>query len=204
MNKFNSVIIGDQEWMVKNLNVRTFRNGDPIIEMKTEEEWITAFENKLPAWCFFDNFAANGRKYGKLYNWFAANDPRGLAPVGWHVPDDSEWAKLIAFSGGDNMAGTKLKSKSGWDWDGNGSNESGFDALPGCYRKTDNGQFYGIEDDGLWWKDDGFWWSSTEYDSCRAWLLNLNCNSGIVSRYAFNKGCGISIRCIKDKPVLTI
>jgi uncharacterized protein (TIGR02145 family) len=145
MKKFKSVIIGSQEWMVKNFNVRTFRNGDTIPEMKTDEEWMTASENRLPACCFFDNFAANGRKYGKLYNWFAVNDARGLAPEGWHVPDDTEWEQLIAVSGGKTVAGGKLKSIFDWDWDGNGSNETGFNGLPGCYRKNITGQFCGIE-----------------------------------------------------------
>lgn len=71
------VKIGDQIWMTRNLNVDKFCNGDPIPETKTNEEWIKAGENGKPAWCYYDNDPANGEKYGKLYNWYAVNDPRG-------------------------------------------------------------------------------------------------------------------------------
>jgi uncharacterized protein (TIGR02145 family) len=110
-----TVTIGTQEWMTKNLDVTTFRNGDPIPEVKTDEEWYRASDNKLPAWCYYMNDTVNGRLYGKLYNWFAVNDPRGLAPVGYHIPSDAEWTKLTDFLGGESVAGEKMKSTSGWD-----------------------------------------------------------------------------------------
>jgi uncharacterized protein (TIGR02145 family) len=103
-----TVTIGTQVWMTKNLDVATFRNGDPIPEAKTKEEWDKAGDNKQPAWCYYDNDPANGAKYGKLYNWFAVNDPRGLAPSGYHVPTDAEWTILGDFLG--DHAGTKMKS----------------------------------------------------------------------------------------------
>ena len=107
-----TVTIGAQVWMTKNLDVATFRNGDPIPQAKTNEEWEKAGENKQPAWCYYDNDPANAAKYGKLYNWYAVIDSRGLAPVGYHIPTDAEWTKLEDFLGSD--AGTKMKSKSGW------------------------------------------------------------------------------------------
>ena len=109
-----TVTIGTQVWMTKNLDVSTFRNGDPIPEAKTDEEWKKAGENKQPAWCYYNNYPANGAKYGKLYNWYAVNDSRGLAPIGYHIPSDAEWTKLTDFLGGE-VAGTKMKSKSGWN-----------------------------------------------------------------------------------------
>ena len=96
-----TVTIGTQVWMTKNLDVAKFRNGDPIPEAKTDEEWEKAGENKQPAWCNYDNNPANGTKYGKLYNWHAVNDPRGLAPEGYHVPTDAEWTILENFLGSD-------------------------------------------------------------------------------------------------------
>jgi uncharacterized protein (TIGR02145 family) len=107
-SKAQTVTIGTQVWMTKNLDVSTFRNGDPIPEAKTDEEWKKAGENKQPAWCYYDNDPANGAKYGKLYNWYAVNDSRGLAPVGYHIPSDAEWTKLEVFLGAD--AGNKMKS----------------------------------------------------------------------------------------------
>ena len=86
-----TVTIGSQVWMTKNLEVCNFRNGEIIPEAKTPEEWEAAKENKQAAWCYYDNNPANGTKYGKLYNWYAVNDPRGLSPSGWYIPTDEEW-----------------------------------------------------------------------------------------------------------------
>ena len=110
-----TITIGTQVWMTKNLDVATFRNGDPIPQAKTNEEWEKAGENQQPAWCYYDNDSTNGAKYGKLYNWYAVNDSRELAPVGYHIPSDAEWTKLTDFLGGESVAGTKMKSKSGWN-----------------------------------------------------------------------------------------
>jgi uncharacterized protein (TIGR02145 family) len=197
MKRSNAVQIGDQIWMAKNLNVRKFRNGDPIPVISNDEEWAVACEKHLPACCFFENMWWIWRNYGKLYNWYAVNDPRGLAPEGCHVPADNEWEQLIDFLGGKEVAGTKLKGRKEWNWDGYGTNESRFNAYPGCYREA-NGEFYGILEDGWWWKDDGYWWTSTEQDGDSAWLRDLSCNEEAVYRYAFDKGCGISVRCLKD------
>lgn len=125
---YKSVEIGAQTWMTENLNVSTFRNGDPIPEAKTNEEWKRAGENKQPAWCYYENDPKNGVKYGKLYNWYAVNDSRGLAPVGYHVPSDAEWTKLTDFLGGKGGEGTKMKSKSGW----NSHTTGGSKTCPNC------------------------------------------------------------------------
>jgi uncharacterized protein (TIGR02145 family) len=105
--------------MTENLNVATFRNGDPIPEAKTKEEWEKAGQEGKPAWCYYENDPKNGAKYGKLYNWYAVIDPRGLAPTGWHVPTDAEWGILSDFVGEEstlgNTAGKKMKSTAGWD-----------------------------------------------------------------------------------------
>jgi len=117
-----SVTIGAQVWMAENLNVERFRSGDPIPEARTDEEWKQANANKQPAWCFYDNDPSNGTLYGKLYNWYAVNDPRGLAPEGWHVPTDVEWTIHTDGLGGEEMAGKKMKSSSGWkSWTTGGS-----------------------------------------------------------------------------------
>lgn len=112
---YKTVTIGAQVWMKENLNVSTFRNGDPIPEAKTDEEWKAAGDAKQPAWCYYDNDPKNGAKYGKLYNWYAVNDSRGLAPEGWHVPTDVEWSVLIGYLGGEKDITKKIKSTSGWN-----------------------------------------------------------------------------------------
>jgi len=91
---YKTVRIGEQVWMAENLNVSKFRNGDLIPEAKTKEEWKAAGENKQPAWCYYDNDKKNGEKYGKLYNWYAINDRRGVIPEGWHLPSDEEISTL--------------------------------------------------------------------------------------------------------------
>ena len=103
------VKIGNQIWTSRNLDVSSFSNGDPIPEAKTEEEWRAASSNQTPAWCYLENNPANGKKYGKLYNWYAVHDPRGLAPKGWHIPNNEEWSILIEYLGGEKKAGKKLK-----------------------------------------------------------------------------------------------
>lgn len=179
-----------QVWMTENLNVDKFRNGDPIPEAKTALEWNIAGENKQPAWCYYDYDADNGRKYGKLYNWYAVKDPRGLAPKGWHVPTDEEWTQLTDYLGGFEKAGAKMKSKNGWYDNGNGTNSSGFSGLPGGISDY-SGTFYGI---GVY----GGWWSSTEDLTYLAWCRSLSYNDGNVFRSSFNKPYGFSVRCLRD------
>lgn len=186
-----NVTIGTQVWMTKNLNVDKFRNGDPIPQAKTSEEWYRAAENKQPAWCYYENDTANGAKYGKLYNWYAVSDSRGLAPVGYHIPSDAEWEKLVDYLGGEEIAGSKMKSKQGWAEDGNGTNSSGFSGLSGGYR-YDNGPFVLVG-------KGGYWWSSTEYDTYNAWFRSLGYDvRGVTRWYYGNKEKGYSVRCLRD------
>jgi uncharacterized protein (TIGR02145 family) len=185
------VTIGQQVWMTKNLNVATFRNGDPIPQAKTDEEWVKAGENQQPAWCYYDNDPKNEEIYGKLYNWYAVNDPRGLAPEGYHVPTDEEWTQLSDYLGGEDVAGKKMKSTSGWIENGNGSNESGFNGLPGGIRTPYNGAFgYG----GF----GGFWWSSMASNPTNARLRSLAVDFGGVYRNSWDKPIGLSVRCLRD------
>lgn len=143
---YKTVKIGTQTWMAENLNVSTFRNGDPVPEAQSDEEWVI----KKAAWCYYKNDPKNGEKYGKLYNWSAVKDPRGLAPEGWHIPSGAEWNTLSKFLGGIAAAGTKMRSKTGWDENGGGTNSSGFSGLPGSLR-YDDGQFNDIGRMGFWW-----------------------------------------------------
>jgi uncharacterized protein (TIGR02145 family) len=188
--KSSEVTIGTLVWMTKNLDVDKFRNGDLIPQAKTDEEWVKAGESKRPAWCYYKNDPANGAKYGKLYNWYAANDPRGLAPEGWYIPSDAEWTLLTDYLGGANVAGKKMKSTSGWDKDGNGTNESGFTGLSGGARN-----FYGIFNDiGRY----SYWWSSTEGGTSNAWVRYLSYDGDSASRHYGSKSGGYSVRCLRD------
>lgn len=185
-----AVQIGNQIWMVENLNVSHCRNDNPVPEVLTDKEWQEYGEEGKPAWCYYDNDPANGEKYGKLYNWYAVKDQRGLAPEGWHVPGDDEWARLITHLGGFTAAGDKLKYTGKRAKGVKEIDETGFNALPGGYRKSKGGFSYlGFC---------GFWWSSTESIPDNAWSRYMYFNNNDVNRGAFNKISGFSIRCLLD------
>jgi uncharacterized protein (TIGR02145 family) len=184
-----TVRIGTQTWALVNLNVSTFRNGDSIPEARTNKEWVTAGESGKPAWCYYNNNPANGLKYGKLYNWYAVNDPRGLAPDGWTLSSDADWATLAKYLGGQGLASIKMKSTSGWSDGNNGTNESGFDGLPGGYR-VENGIFLNFGSIGTWW-------SSTEGKSLSA-IDHYLALSGSLGRSSSPRQRGESVRCLRN------
>ena len=198
--RFNSVKIGNQIWMTENLNLDRFRNGDIIPEAKTAEEWKAAGNTKRPAWCYYHNDPKNGDKYGKLYNWFAVNDSRGLAPEGFKIATLSDWSELIDFLGGTSVAGGKLKSSTGWVSDGramgllkvsDSTNESQFTALPsGLVRQDGNFDAEGTT---------GTWWTSTpdETNAVKAARLYIEFCYKIVHQSFSNKGMGLAVRCVK-------
>jgi len=214
---YKTVVIGNQTWMAENLNIDRFRNGDLIPQAKTNDEWNRASENKQPAWCYLFNDPANGLKFGKLYNWYAVNDPRGLAPEGYYIPTSQDWRLFEGYLGED--ISNILKSTSGWNnygcqecegksdlmpncsackgnpknsikpFSGNGVNSIGFNALPGSYRWSD-GDFFKI---GM----TAEWWSSTPKSESMSYPFSINyIASGIRGGYQSN-GNGFSVRCIK-------
>jgi uncharacterized protein (TIGR02145 family) len=190
---YRTVKIGSQVWMLDNMNVDRFRNGDPIPEARTDEEWRRAGHEGKPAWCYFQNDPQTGRIYGKLYNWHAVQDPRGLAPEGWHIPTTKEWGELADNFGGRRVAGKELKAVTGWPPENNGTNKSGFSGMPGGIRDDQGGfNYLGIY---------GYWWSSTEYNNLYAHYHYLYCRSSDLYLYVNRfKSSGLSIRCIKDRP----
>ena len=185
-SSIKSVKIGDQVWMAENLNVAKFRNGDLIPEAKTDEEWV----KDQPAWCYYENNAENGKKYGRLYNWWALTDPRGLAPEGWHIPTAAEWEKLGASLGGIAVAGPKLRNATGWQ--NNSNNSTGFSALPGGLR-YETGQFSEIGATGLWW-------GSTQNDASGNMCHSLNGQNDWLGYFEgkAKQPYGFSVRCVKD------
>ena len=182
--------IGTQIWAVVNLDVTIFKNGDAIPEAKTAEEWVKAGDNGQPAWCYYDDDPDNGKKYGKIYNWFAVRDARGLAPEGWHVPNDKEWETLIAYLGGEKVSSGKMKTTKGWKDNNNGTNTSGFEAVPGGCR-----YFYGAFNNI---GSNGYWWSSTEGKISISGDRGLTSNKGFVNGVDYDGRTGYSVRCIKD------
>ena len=187
-NTYKTVIIGNQEWVSENLNVSHYRNGDLIPQVQEADKWSNLTTG---AWCFYENETTNGKTYGKLYNWYAVNDSRGLAPAGWHIPTDAEWQELVEFLGGDAIAGGKLKATTSWKSPNEGAtNESGFSAFPGGTRST-NGNFGTI---GKY----GNFWSSSEFNFKFAWDRYLGYYNSGVYRYYYYKENGLSCRCVRD------
>lgn len=138
-NVYKTVKIGDQWWLAENLKVTHYRNGEAIPNVTDGTQWSNLITG---AYCAYNNDNGNISTYGLLYNWFAVDDNRNIAPAGWHVPTDEEWKQLEMYLGisptrvnDTNNRGTdegnKLKSTNGWHNGGNGTNVSGFSALPG-------------------------------------------------------------------------
>jgi uncharacterized protein (TIGR02145 family) len=187
------ITIGDQTWTGCNLDVTTYRNGDIIPQVEDPTEWANLTTG---AWCYYDNSAVTGETYGKLYNWYALNDPRGIAPTGYHVPTEAEWTILTDYLGGGNVAGGKLKEVglSHWNNPNEGAtNSSGFTALPGGQRSN----FGNYEEVGNF----GAWWSSTEYGPDDAFIRDISSGSGSIAVNSANsKHFGLSVRLVKGDP----
>jgi uncharacterized protein (TIGR02145 family) len=187
--------ICDQTWMVKNLDVDRYRNGDPIPQVTDPIAWQNLTTG---AWCYYDHDPANGLIYGKLYNWYAVNDPRGLAPEGWHVPSHEEWTILADCLGGVNVAGGKMKETGTAHWlapNTDATNSSGFTALPGGL-KLPAGNFFAVINTS------GHWWSSTEaevtIDDIDSWARNIDHNGAYIGDANQIKRCGLSVRCVRN------
>lgn len=208
-NAYNIVQIGDQWWMAENLRVTKYRNGDAIPTGLSNTDWRNTSSG---AYAIYPHSEIEGldsnekvvAAYGKLYNWYAVDDLRGLCPEGWNVPSDEEWTMLTDYL--DGLANNKLcKMKSTrtepdlhprWDSPNTGAtNESGFSGLPGGYRRL--GRHSGVYFAGI--GEFGMWWSSTEYPIDHAWNRGLLYDFSHVGRLYFNKRDGFSIRCLMDE-----
>ena len=202
-NSYKTVKIGEQIWMAENLKVTQYRNGDPIPNLTDENDWENTEQG---AYCNYDNNEDNVETYGRLYNWYAVDDKRGLAPNGWHIPTDEEIKKLEMYlgmsqeeAGEDGSRGTNEGSKLAgradlWN-DGDLKNNpefgtSGFTGLPAGYREFDG--------DYSCMGYIGYFWSSTEFGSNVAWYRLLRCGYSAVGRGYGDKDYGFSVRCIKD------
>jgi uncharacterized protein (TIGR02145 family) len=186
------ITIGTQTWQCENLNVATYRNGDVIPQVTDPTEWANLTTG---AWCYYDNDPSTEAIYGKLYNWYAVNDPRGIAPTGYHVPSDTEWTTLTDYLGGESVAGGAMKKSGITPWltpNTDATNSSGFTALPGGFRSSAGG----YDSIGA----AGFWWSSTEviHVTGSAWYRMLNNFDGEVVIDGLGKTHGFSVRLIKD------
>lgn len=194
-----SVKIGDQVWSAENLNTDRFANGDLIRDAKSDEEWKSAGEKRQPAWCYYNNDLANGNIYGKLYNYYAVADPRGLCPLDWHVSSNHDWITLEVYLGGEAVAGGKLKEIGLAHWaspNREANNSSGFTGLPGGVRLYGPMGCSGIGEYGYWWSPENFTFDELSFNVFFRELYNGL--PVIRTDNYYSKLNGFSVRCVKD------
>lgn len=192
-NSYPSVIMGNgQEWMAENLRTGTYANGDPIPNVQDGTDWGNVTSG---AWCHFDNDPQYEPLYGKMYNWYAATDVRNACPTGWHLPSDDEMNALVAFLGGEFVAGGKMKETGTDYWlapNRDATNESGFSARGGGARLGPTGQFGLLQTVGCWWT------TLEEPATVNAYAQACDFNDGAVGRGHDPKTDAVQIRCVKD------
>lgn len=191
-NVYTTVTIGTQTWMVENLKTTKYRNGDPIPNITDGTEWGNL---STGAYCDYENTPGNSTTYGRLYNWYAVNDNRNIAPAGWHVPTDAEWTVLTDYLGGEDAACEKLKESGTTHWESpnqGATNESGFTALPAGARDYLSGSSF--DNQG----SHSHFWSATQASSGQAWYRSLYSIFDELYRNNNNQSLGFSVRCIKD------
>ncbi|MFM9944756.1 MAG: fibrobacter succinogenes major paralogous domain-containing protein [Bacteroidia bacterium] len=189
-NEYHYITIGSQVWMLENLKTTRFRNGEKIPFVDIDATWAKL---TTPAFAYPNNLLANLALHGRLYNWYAANDGRNIAPKGWHVPTDVDFAALGDFLLGASGAGGKMKEAGLNNWDGpnkNADNSSGFTARGSGERDMD----------GTYkeYKSSAFFWSATPKDAAygTAWYVTKDLGSLLYK--AYDKKIGFTIRCIKN------
>lgn len=191
-NVYKTVTINGLTWMVENLRVTHYRNGDEINNIINGQDWPYAADG---AYCYYNNDQSLALKYGCLYNWESVSDARGLAPEGWHVADFLEWESLQAAAGGRDAGGGVLKSEGSSVWESpntGATNALHFSALPGGIRDGAYlGPFYHIG-------KGGYWWTSTSYDNLNASCWYILNSEATLFEVLTGKNCGLSVRCVKD------
>ena len=205
-NAYPIIMIGNQDWFAQNIKTTHYRNGDPIPLITDNTEWTNT---TTPACCIYNNNEDNAAIYGNLYNWYAIDDKRNIAPRGWYVPKDEDFLILERYLG----MSTEQSNKSGWRGQDEGgklkskgtrekgtgkwfepntgaTNESGFTALPAGYRNCYTGEFY---QQGLY----SYFWSATEVNSESAWYRYLFYSRSDIYRYDLHKNQGLSVRLVR-------
>lgn len=198
-NTYKTVEIGTQTWMAENLKTTKYSDNSTIPNVTSNSAWIRL---TTPGYCWYDNNeTTNKPKYGALYNWYTATTGK-LCPTGWHVPTDAEFKTLEMFLGMTQVQadgtswhgtdqGTQMKNTTGWKAGENGTNTSGFSALPGGFRYYADGSFF--NESTL-----SYWWCSNESSPTTGYYRRLDGNNAGVFREGTIKAAGKYIRCVKD------
>ncbi|KAA3614979.1 MAG: hypothetical protein D8M58_11035 [Calditrichaeota bacterium] len=197
-NTYKTVKIGDQWWMAENLKVSHYRNGDAISFPTDSLGWAS---NTSGAYGFYDNDNGNANSYGNLYNWYAVNNVKNIAPEGWHIATDEDWKQLEMALGmnqaeADNiewrgLIAPKLRETGNdhWSLGLDSDNESGFTALPGGIRLQENKDLF------LTWF--AFFWTSSSENNTPIYRQISYITDGVKRFYEIPQS-GMSVRCVKD------
>jgi uncharacterized protein (TIGR02145 family) len=185
-NQYTTITINGKEWFKENLKTTKYATGDSIENVPTAGDWGLRTSG---AWVYYNNDINNNNSLGKLYNWYAVTDVKGLCPTGWHVATDADWTSLTANYGLDAAAGNELKATTVWTIPNSNTNLSGFGALPGGGRG-------GLDFGDL--NNKGFWWTSTLFDASNSYARRLEYNTDTVIRYTESNKYGFSVRCVKN------
>jgi len=208
IGNYKTVVIGTQTWMAENLNYavagsKCYGEGGKVI-IDWDEDDMPITKTLSPA-----EVQSNCEKYGRLYDWATAmalpsscnenscsrqiqSKHQGICPSGWHIPSYDDWNVLVDYAGGSSTAGKYLKATSGWNENGNGTDQHGFSALPGGYGGS-GGSFDGVE-------RGGFWWSASEDEDGSNYAYNRDMDYGYDDSYgdSFSKSGLFSVRCVQD------
>lgn len=214
-NGYKTVIIGEQEWMAQNLRTTRYANGNEIPNVTEQGEWDNLTTG---AWSYYENDESHNNLHGKLYNWYAVDDPRNVCPDGWHVPSDEDWIEMEMFlgmpedeayslqgsRGEDENVGGKLKSTNIWEPPNKGAtNETGFSALPSGIRWSQS-QFVSFGGSAYFWVADEFNNPHTEEVVMKPMIRDFLYIYNSIFRYVWDHGLdspkstGMSIRCVRD------
>jgi uncharacterized protein (TIGR02145 family) len=192
-NYYRSIIIGNQEWMIDNLEVTKYNDGSEIPLITNKTDW---YNNTKDAYCSYENDLKNKTKYGALYNGYAVLTDK-LCPTNWHVPSIQEWDKLIENCGGSNIAGGRLKEVSLDYWaqpNTDASNIAGFTGIGSGFR-TNDGSFFNLN-------KNGYWWSSTDVPNAsytQNFYVTLTYSNPNIYKEGYYKQTGLSVRCVKNQ-----
>ncbi|MCG2587984.1 FISUMP domain-containing protein [Rhodohalobacter sulfatireducens] len=213
-NGYETVIIGDQEWMAQNLRTSRYANGDEIPNVTNQQEWDNLTTG---AWSYYDNDEIHNNLHGKLYNWYAVDDPRNICPDGWHVSTDKDWIEMEmflgmpeeeaysfqGFRGEDENVGGKIKAINIWHQPNEGAtNETGFSALPSGLRDLNGFVTFG-ETSWIWLQDeiDDPYTEDVDINPmyrASLYIYNWFWRSVWNTEEGLSKATGMSVRCVRD------
>lgn len=192
-NGYNTVTKGGKVWMKDNLNVSKYRNGDPVRQVESSAEWLAAAAKGEGVWCYYNNDSAKGKTYGRLYNWYAVNDPRGLAPQGWHIATEAEWKGLSRVLAGDPVpVAKKQNATAAWRYPyASVDDVMDFNALQSGLRVSEDDIFNSLG-------EDAWFWSTSEGSKTHAWAAQFNFDSSFINVSVHDKRDGLAVRCVQD------